>query len=102
MEIPPPPQSKTPKQKAIFFAFMHVRFRILLEKGIREMEQTVALGERTSDSSSWVTRAEAALAEMQTALADEKAQIEKMPFTEAEVNQALDILQKRTAAGASR
>ena len=101
MEIPPPPQSKTPKQKAIFFAFMHVRFRILLEKGIREMEQTVALGERTSDSSSWVTRAQGALAEMQTALADEKAQIEKMPFTEAEVKQALDILQKRTAAGRS-
>ena len=97
MEIPPPPTSKTPKQKAIFFAFMHIRFRILLEKGLREMEQTVALGERTSDSSSWVTRAQAALAEMQTALADEKAQIEKMPFSEAEVKQALDILQKRTA-----
>jgi tetratricopeptide (TPR) repeat protein len=102
MEIPPPPQSRTPKQKAIFFAFMHVRFRILLEKGIREMEQTVALGERTSDSSSWVTRAQSALAEMQTALADEKAQIDRMPFTEAEVKQALDILQKRTAGGPSR
>lgn len=98
MQIPPPPASKTAKQKAIFFAFMHIRFRILLEKGVREMEQTVALGERTDDSSSWVTRAQAALAEMQTALADEKAQIEKMPFTEAEVKQALDILQKRAAA----
>jgi hypothetical protein len=96
MEIPPPASSKTQKQKAIFFAFMHIRFRILLEKGLREMEQTVALGERTSDSSSWVTRARAALAEMQTALADEKAQIEKMPFSEAEVKQALDILEKRT------
>jgi tetratricopeptide (TPR) repeat protein len=102
MEIPPPASSKTPKQKAIFFAFMHIRFRILLEKGLREMEQTVALGERTSDSSSWVTRAESAVAEMRTSLEDEKAQIEKMPFTEAEVQQALDILQKRTAVAASR
>jgi hypothetical protein len=32
---------------------------------------------------------------MQTALADEKAQIEKMPFTEAEVNKALDLLKER-------
>jgi hypothetical protein len=39
---------------------------------------------------------------MQTALADEKAQIEKMPFTEAEVKQALDILQKRTSATGPR
>jgi hypothetical protein len=101
MEIPPPATSKTAKQKAIFFAFMHIRFRILLEKGLREMEQTVALGERTSDASSWVTRAQDALAEMRTALADEKAQIEKMPFTEAEVKQALDILQKRAVAPAA-
>jgi len=65
-----------------------------------EKHLTVALGERTSDSSSWVTRAQAALAEMQTALEDEKAQIEKMPFTEKEVKEALDILQKR--AGGAR
>ena len=31
---------------------------------------------------------------------DEKAQIAKMPFTEAEVNAALDQLQKKTAAQA--
>jgi hypothetical protein len=95
MQIPPPATSKTEKQKNIFYAFMHIRFRVLLEKGLREMEQTVALGERTSDSSSWIARARAALEEMQTALADEKAQIEKMPFTEAEVNKALDLLKER-------
>ena len=52
-----PPRSKTEKQKQMFFAFMHIRYRILLEKGLREMEQTVALGERTSDSSPWIQRA---------------------------------------------
>jgi hypothetical protein len=95
MLIPPPPTSKTDRQKHIFYAFMHIRFRVLLEKGLREMEQTVALGERTSDSSAWISRARAALEEMQTALADEKAQIAKMPFTEAEVNKALDIMKER-------
>jgi hypothetical protein len=100
MQIPPPPASKTDRQKGIFFAFMHIRFRVLLEKGLREMEQTVALGERTSDSSAWVTRARDALADMQTALADEKAQIEKMPFTEDEVKKALSILQERVTRAA--
>ena len=31
---------------------------------------------------------------METALADEKAQIEKMPFTEDEVQKALELLQE--------
>jgi hypothetical protein len=95
VRIPPPTTSKTERQKQIFFAFMHVRYRVLLEKGLREMQQTVALGERTSDSSSWIQRARAAEGEMQTALLDEKAQIEKMPFTEEEVKEALTQLQKR-------
>jgi hypothetical protein len=95
MLIPPPATSKTDHQKQVFFAFMHVRYRVLLEKGLREMEQTVALGERTSDSSAWIQRARAAKDEMVRALSDEKAQIEKMPFTEEEVKEALDQLQKR-------
>jgi hypothetical protein len=102
MQIPPPATSKTERQKNIFYAFMHIRFRVLLEKGLREMEQTVALGERTSDASSWIARARGALEEMQTALADEKAQIAKMPFTEAEVNKALDIMKDREARRLSR
>lgn len=97
MQIPPPATSKTEKQKQMFYAFMHVRYRILLEKGLREMEQTVALGERTADSSPWIERAREAQQEMQTALDDEKAQIARMPFTEADVNAALDILKKKTA-----
>ncbi|HEX8792368.1 MAG TPA: hypothetical protein VF765_15545 [Polyangiaceae bacterium] len=98
MLIPPPSTSKTEKQKQMFYAFMHVRYRILLEKGLREMEQTVALGERTADSSAWIERAREARQEMQTALDDEKAQIARMPFTEADVNAALDILKKKTVA----
>jgi tetratricopeptide (TPR) repeat protein len=98
MQIPPPATSRTEKQKQMFFAFMHVRYRVLLEKGLKELDQTIALGERTSDSSAWIQRARDAKAEMDVALADEKAQIAKMPFTEAEVNAALDLLQKKTAA----
>jgi tetratricopeptide (TPR) repeat protein len=101
MRVTPPTPSKTDRQKQIFFAFMHVRYRILLEKGLREMEQTVALGERTSDSSAWIQRARAAKDEMQAALTEEKAQIDKMPFTEAEVNEALAQMQRRGSSHAS-
>jgi tetratricopeptide (TPR) repeat protein len=95
MQIPPPATSKTGRQKQIFYAFMRVRYRVLLEKGLREIDQTIALGERTSDASTWIQRARLARDDMQTALADEKAQIAKMPFTEAEVNAALEAMKKR-------
>ncbi len=99
VRIPPPVRSKTERQRQIFYAFMHVRYRVLLEKGLRELEQTLALGERTSDSSAWIDRARAARDEMRAALDDEKAKLAAMPFTEAEIQSALDVLQKRTVAG---
>ncbi|HEY3815777.1 MAG TPA: hypothetical protein VGL81_01320 [Polyangiaceae bacterium] len=102
MQIPPPARSKTERQKQMFFAFMHISYRILLEKGLRELEQTVALGERTADSSPWIQRARDAREEMRTALADEKAQIDRMPFTEEEVRTALGLLQKKTVATAPK
>jgi hypothetical protein len=102
MQIPPPARSKTERQKQIFFAFMHVRYRVLLEKGLQELDQTVALGERTQDSSSWISRAKDARAEMQTALADEKAQIDQMPFSEAEVQTALELIPQQALAGAPK
>jgi hypothetical protein len=101
MQIPPPARSKTDRQKKIFYAFMHVRYRVLLQKGLREIEQTIALGERTADSSPWILRAKDAKEEMQTALDAEEAAIQAMPFTEGEVKQALDLLQKKTLAAGS-
>jgi len=94
MRIPPPPSSKTERQKQIFYAFMHVRYRVLFEKGLKQMIQTVALGERTSEPSAWIDRARAAEEEMRSALEDEKAQITKMPFTEAEVKEAMAEMQQ--------
>jgi hypothetical protein len=95
MRIPPPPTSRTERQKQIFFAFMHVRYRVLLEKGLREIQQTVALGERTGDTSAWIQRARATEGEIQAALSREKAEIEKMPFTEEEVKEAMSQMQTR-------
>jgi hypothetical protein len=98
MRIPAPPQSKTERQKQIFYAFMHVRYRVFLEKGIKQIEETIALGERTADTSPWIQRARDAKAALVTALEDEKAQLAKMPFTEDEVKAAMELLRKRELA----
>ncbi len=103
MMIPPPEKAKTEHDKQLFYGIMHVRYRVLLEKGLEMMKRTLGLGERVSTeshgqvqvASAWMKRAEAAKADMEKALEDEKATLAKFPFTEDELQKALDIMKKK-------
>ena len=46
MEIPLPSNAKTLREKQLWEGSMRVRYRILLEKGLKGMKATVELGER--------------------------------------------------------
>lgn len=93
--IPPPPQATSLRQKQLFEGAMRLRYRVLLEKGLKMMEATVRLGERTGESSAWVTRAAEAKRDLELALADEAKAMSKLPFTEEELQAALDELKGR-------
>ena len=47
MMIPPNDKAKTEHDKQLFYGIMHVRYRVLLEKGNEMMKRTLALGEKT-------------------------------------------------------
>ena len=110
MMIPPPEKAKTEHDKQLFYGIMHVRYRVLLEKGVEMMKRTLALGERVDSeagtpggfASAWMKRAEAAKADMEKALEDEKAQIATFPFTEEELEKALQIMKKKAMADAEK
>lgn len=97
MAIPPTAQSKTLPQKQLFEATMRLRYRILLEKGLSMMEGTVKLAEKTGESSGWVARAREARRDLLQSLAEEKAALSKMPFTEDEVREAMEKLKAKPA-----
>ena len=101
MQIPPTAAAKSLKQKQLFEATMRLRYRILLEKGLKMMEGTVKLGERTGESSGWVSRARDAKKDLEQSLTDEKAALAKMPFTEDEIKEAMDKLKAKSAATTS-
>ena len=94
MMIPPNDKAKTESDKQLFYGIMHVRYRVLLEKGDEMMKRTLALGDKTGVGAAWMKRAETLKAEMDQALEDEKATIAKFPFTEEELQKALDIMKK--------
>lgn len=98
MQIPPTAQAKTLQQKQLFEATMRLRYRILLEKGLKMMEGTVKLAERTGESSGWIARARDARKDLEQSLAEEKAALAKMPFTEAEVREAMEKLKAKPPA----
>ena len=95
MAIPTPKAATDLKKKQLFHAAMRLRYRILLEKGLRMMSGTVRIGERTGEDSYWVTRARKAKKSLEQALADEKVALSKLPYTEDEMRAALEKLKGR-------
>jgi tetratricopeptide (TPR) repeat protein len=100
----PPDRAKDDHQRQVFYGIMHVRYRALLDKGIEMLRRTLVTADRVGDTTSWVVRARADKAEMEAALDDEKKTIASFPFTEAEIEQSLKMLEddaKKKAQGAN-
>jgi tetratricopeptide (TPR) repeat protein len=95
MAIPPSGKADTLRKQQLFEGAMRLRYRVLLEKGLKMMDGTVRLGRRTGEDSAWVHRAEEAKRDIELALADEKRALSKLPFTEAELREALDLLRNK-------
>ncbi len=97
MQIPPP-KGASLEQHQLFEAAMRLRYRILLEKGLKMVAGTVRIGERTGEDSFWITRAREAKRVLEQALVDEKAALERTPYTEEEIRAALEKLKGRKPA----
>jgi tetratricopeptide (TPR) repeat protein len=100
MEIPPSVKAKTERDRQLHFGIMHLRYRVLLEKGVEMMNRTLALAEKTADTSAWLKRTETAKAEMERAIVDEKVQIASLPFKEEDLQRALEIMQEKATGKA--
>jgi hypothetical protein len=90
-----PFQPKDIKQQQLFEGAMRLRYRVLLEKGLAMMEGTVRLGERTGESTPWIARAREAKAQLERSLAEERAALARLPYTEQELRDALAELKAK-------
>ena len=92
MAIPAPANAGTDARRQLFEGAMRLRYRVLLEKGLKMMDATVKLGERTGESSAWTERARAAKVDLEHDLDLERAALKKLPYTEDELKTALESL----------
>lgn len=106
MAIPPTTKARTAEQQELFFAMMHVRYRVLLEKAHDMMDRTLALAPkpesagtavtpRDPDFSTWLKRAEVARAGIERAIEEEKRVIATQKLDEATVRRALEIMKEK-------
>ena len=95
MGITPTAKADTLKKKQLFEGAMRLRYRVLLEKGLKMMDGTVRLGRRTGEDSAWIHRADEASKDLALAIEDEKSALARLPFAEPELQEALDLLRKR-------
>jgi tetratricopeptide (TPR) repeat protein len=92
MNIPLPKAANTEEKKLLFRGAMHLRYRVLLSKGLKMMEHTIMLGDRTGESSAWIDRARDAKRQIEQALAEQKESLAKLPYTERQLEQAFKDL----------
>ncbi|MBI4955831.1 MAG: hypothetical protein HY908_27680 [Myxococcales bacterium] len=98
MAIPPPDNAQSERDRQLFEGAMRLRYHKLLEKGLAMMESVLRLGDRTGESSYWVTRARQAKADLEQSMADETAALARMPFTAEQMRLALEKLKARAKA----
>ena len=60
------------------------------DKGLKMMDSTIAMAQRTGESSSWVQRAKEAQRDIQRAYDTANAALAKLPFSEQDLQRALD------------
>lgn len=96
--IPPPKGATTEAKKQLFRGAMLLRYRILLEKGLGTLERTLNLEKAVNAKTSWLEHARKAKATLEKQLADEKAELAKLPYTEAELKKAFDDLSTKSKA----
>ncbi len=90
--IPPPKSATTEAKKQLFRGAMMLRYRILLEKGLGTLDRTLNLEKAAGAKSTWLDQAKKAKATLEKQLEAEKEELKKLPYTEAQLQKALDDL----------
>jgi len=101
MQIPPP-RAGSDRERLLFEGAMRLRYSVLLDKASSMLEHTLAMAQRTGESSEWVRRTEQSRGQLARARAEQQSALDRLPFSRAELQQALDDLEARANSPAGK
>ncbi|HVW25920.1 MAG TPA: tetratricopeptide repeat protein [Polyangiaceae bacterium] len=93
----PPPTGASPAKADLFEGAMRLRYSVLLQKGLTMMEHTLSLAERTGEHSEWVQRAADAKEALTQSIQAEQAALDRLPYSRADLEKALEDLAQKKA-----
>ena len=100
MAVPKPAGADTEARQQLFEGAMRLRYSVLLDKALAMMEHTLSMAKRTGERSEWVLRAERSKRDLEQARQAENAAIDRLPYSRAQLRQALDDLAAKSKAAA--
>ncbi len=98
MAMPAPAPADTDARRQLFEGAMRLRYEVLLEKARGMMEHTMAMAEREGERSLWVDRARQSLLDIRAAEQAELAALDRLPYSRADLEEALAEIKKRAQA----
>jgi tetratricopeptide (TPR) repeat protein len=98
MQVQPPPRAGTEHQRQLFEGAMRLRYSVLVSKALTMMEHTLTMAERTGEASEWVQRSASAKVELERVLQAEKDALDRLPYSRADLEQALKDIESRAAS----
>ena len=85
----PPASADTDDRRLLYYGATRLLYSVLLEKAHGMLDHTLKMAEREQERSPWVERARAALRGIQEAERAETESLARLPYTRAELEQAL-------------
>lgn len=98
IRIQPPKAAITKEKKELFEGAMQLRYRVLLDKGAKMFDSTLAMVERTHHDSAWVKRLKQAREQLAAARRQAEEALNKLPYSEQQLQRALDDIAGKSAA----
>ena len=85
----PPASADTDDRRLLYYGATRLLYSVLLEKAHGMLDHTLAMAEREHERSAWVERARTALRGIQDAERAEAQSLARLPYTRAELEEAL-------------
>lgn len=97
MVVKPPEKAQSDKDRKLYEGALQLRYRILLQKGLKMMQSTVRMNERVGETNLWGQRARDALAQLEKEIAAANAIIQRTGIPEETLKAALEQMNKELA-----
>ncbi|MCC6215391.1 MAG: tetratricopeptide repeat protein [Polyangiaceae bacterium] len=102
MRVPVPATADTDARRQLFEGALRLRYSILLTKALGMIDHTLAMAKRTGERTTWIERCEQARREIQAGIDAEERALDALPYTRAELREALEEVGRRAAARSAR